>query len=580
MNVRHIALALVLALASAGRLSGTGAQEQAARSKGPVVGRSVVATTFGIVAASQPLAARAGVQILERGGNAIDAAIATNATLGLMEPTGNGLGGDLFIIYYEAKTGTVYGLNSSGWAPSGFDVDFLASKGIKEMPQRGIYSVTVPGVAAGWDAMRARFGTKPFSELLAPAIYYAENGFPLSETIAAGWGRSAKMLSEHPNSKKTYLIDGVRAPKAGEIFKNPDLAGSLRLIAEKGRDGYYKGKTAEAILAISREQGGTFTAADLSEFVPEWTTPIKTTYRGWTVHEIGPNTQGISALMMLNLMEPYPMAEYGFHSANAMHVMIEAKKLAYADMLRYIGDERFTRNPVDALLSKPRAVNRAKLIDQTKAACQVEPAKLPGITDAQGNDTIYMSVIDKDGNIVSLIQSNYSGFGSGLVPPGAGFMLQNRGGLFSLAKNQPNTLQPHKRPLHTIIPAFMEKGEQKIGFGIMGGWNQGQAHAQFVSNIVDYGMTIQQALEAGRFTKGSFDGCDVQIEELVPEKTRAELKARGHDLRVVAPRSGTFGYGQAVMSGPGGVHFGASEPRHDGAAVPQAPPVWPYSSPK
>ncbi len=576
MNVRPVALAVLLALASAGRLSGSVDQQQdEARTRGPVVGRSVVATTFGIVAASQPLAARAGVQILERGGNAIDAAIATNATLGLMEPTGNGLGGDLFIIYYEAKTGTVYGLNSSGWAPSGFNVDFLAAKGIKEMPQRGIYSVTVPGVAAGWDAMRTRFGTKPFSELLAPAIYYAENGFPLSETIAAGWGRSAKMLSEHPNSKKTYLIDGVRAPKAGEVFRNPDLAGSLRLIAEKGRDGYYRGKTAEAILAISREQGGTFTAADLSEFQPEWVTPIKTTYRGWTVHEIGPNTQGISALMMLNLMEPYPMAEYGFHSTNAMHVMIEAKKLAYADMLRYIGDPRFTKNPVDALLSKPRAVDRARLIDSAKASCQVEPAKLTGITDAQGNDTIYMSVIDKDGNIVSLIQSNYSGFGSGLVPPGTGFMLQNRGGLFSLEKNQPNTLQPHKRPLHTIIPAFMEKGDQKIGFGIMGGWNQGQAHAQFVSNIADYGMTIQQALEAGRFTKGSFAGCDVQIEDLVPEQTRAELKARGHDLRVVAPRSGTFGYGQAVMSGPGGVHFGASEPRHDGAAVPQAPPVWP-----
>lgn len=582
MNVRYLALALVvLALAGAGRLSGSVVQQRdEARTRVPLVGRSVVATTFGIVAASQPLAARAGVQILERGGNAIDAAIATNAALGLMEPTGNGLGGDLFIIYYEAKTGTVHGLNSSGWAPSGFGVDFLAAKGIKEMPQRGIYSVTVPGVAAGWDAMRTKFGTKPFSELLAPAIYYAENGFPLSETIAAGWGRSTKMLSEHPNSRKTYLIDGVRAPKAGEVFRNPDLAGSLRLIADKGRDGYYKGKTAEAILAISREQGGTFTAADLSEFQPEWVTPIKTTYRGWAVHEIGPNTQGISALMMLNLMEPYPMAEYGFHSANALHVMIEAKKLAYADMLRYIGDPRFTKNPVDALLSKPRALDRAKLIDQAKAACQVEPAKLTGITDAQGSDTIYMSVVDKDGNIVSLIQSNYSGFGSGLVPPGAGFMLQNRGGLFSLEKDQPNTLQPHKRPLHTIIPAFMEKGEVKIGFGIMGGWNQGQAHAQFVSNIADYGMTIQQALEAGRFTKGSFEGCDVQIEELVPDKTRTELKGRGHDLRVVAPRSGAFGYGQAVMNGPGGVHFGASEPRHDGAAVPQAPPVWPQSSPK
>lgn len=575
MNVRRVPVFLALALLLASDFSATNAQSpNETRPRAPIVGRSVVSTTFGIVAASQPLAARAGVQMLERGGNAIDAAIAANATIGLMEPTGNGLGGDLFIIYYEAKSGTVYGLNSSGWAPTGLHVDFLASKGIKEMPQRGIYSVTVPGVAAGWDAMRNRFGSKPFSELLAPAIWYAENGFPVSERIAASWAGSVKLHSAHPNSRKTYLIDGERAPKAGEIFRNPDLAGSLRLIAEKGRDGYYTGKTAEAILAISREQGGTFTAADLGEFQPEWVTPIKTSYRGWNVYEIGPQTQGISALMMLNLMEPYPMTDYGFHSTNALHVMIEAKKLAYADMLRYIGDPRFSRNPVDALLSKPRALDRAKLIDQGKAACQVEPAKLPGITDAQGHDTIYLSAIDRDGNIVSLIQSNYSGFGSGLVPPGTGFMLQNRGGLFSLEKDRPNTIAPHKRPLHTIIPAFMEKGDQRIGFGIMGGWNQGQAHAQFVANIVDYGMTIQEALEAGRFTKGSFEGCDVQIESLVPEQTRAELKARGHDLRVVQPRSGTFGYGQAVMSGPGGVHFGASEPRHDGAAIPQAPPVF------
>jgi len=554
--------------------SGQEQQRQDAPPRGPVVGRSVVATTLGIVAASQPLAARAGVQILERGGNAIDAAIAANATIGLMEPTGNGIGGDLFILYYEAKTGTLHGLNASGWAPSGLTVDFLTAKGITSMPQRGIHSVTVPGVVAGWDAMRSKFGTKPFSELLAPAIYYAEQGFPLSEKTAGGWANSVKMHSAHPNSRKTYLIDGTRAPRAGEVFKNLDLAGSLRLIALNGRDGYYKGQTAQAILAISREQGGTMTAADLADFQPEWVTPIKTTYRGWNVYEIGPNTQGISALMMLNLMEQYPLGQYGFHSADALHVMIEAKKLAYADMLRYIGDPRFSRIPVAELLSKPRAINRARLIDPAKAACQVEPATLTGVTDAEGSDTIYMSVIDKDGNIVSLIQSNYSGFGSGLVPPGAGFMLHNRGGLFTLDKGQPNTLEPRKRPLHTIIPAFMEHGEQRIGFGIMGGWNQGQAHAQFVANIADYGMTIQQALEAGRFTKGSFTGCDVQIEELVPGNARAQLKARGHDVRVVGLRSGTFGYGQAVMSGPGGVHFGASEPRHDGAAIPQAPPVF------
>jgi gamma-glutamyltranspeptidase/glutathione hydrolase len=574
MNARRFGVAIAMFVLA---WMGGFAQEQArevATSGGPVVGRSIVATTLGIVAASQPLAARAGVQILERGGNAIDAAIAANAAIGLMEPTGNGIGGDLFILYYEAKTGTVHGLNASGWAPSGLTVDFLAAKGIKEMPQRGIHSVTVPGVVAGWDAMRSKFGTKQFAELLAPAIYYAENGFPLSENIARGWANSVKMHSQHPNSQKTYLIDGTRAPTAGEVFRNPDLAGSLRLIAEKGRDGYYKGKTAEAILTISREQGGTMTAADLAEFQPEWVTPIKTTYRGWNVYEIGPNTQGIGALMMLNLMEQYPIGQYGFHSADALHVMIEAKKLAYADMLRYVGDPNFSQIPVEALLSKPRAAARAKAIDTAKAACKVEPDRLSGVTDAQGSDTIYMSVVDKDGNIVSLIQSNYSGFGSGLVPPGAGFMLQNRGGLFSLQKGQPNTLEPRKRPLHTIIPAFMEKGDQKIGFGIMGGWNQGQAHAQFVSNIADHGLTIQEALEAGRFTKGSFDGCDVSIEALVPEKARAELKARGHELRVAAPRSGGFGYGQAVMNGASGVHFGASEPRHDGAAIPQAPGVF------
>ncbi len=361
MNVRRVAVLLPLALVLASDFSATNAQQSPneARRRAPIVGRSVVSTTFGIVAASQPLAARAGVQILERGGNAIDAAIAANATIGLMEPTGNGLGGDLFIIYYEAKSGTVYGLNSSGWAPTGLNVDFLASKGITEMPQRGIYSVTVPGVAAGWDAMRSRFGTKPFSELLAPAIWYAENGFPVSERIASSWAGSVKMHSAHPNSRKTYLIDGERAPKAGEIFRNPDLAGSLRLIAEKGHDGYYRGKTAEAIVAISQEQGGTFTMADLAEFQPEWVTPIKTSYRGWNVYEIGPQTQGISALMMLNLMEPYPIGEYGFHSTNALHVMIEAKKLAYADMLRYIGDPRFTQNPVDAVAPSSSSGTRA-----------------------------------------------------------------------------------------------------------------------------------------------------------------------------------------------------------------------------
>jgi len=541
--------------------------------QGPVVGRSVVATKYGIVAASQPLAAGAGVRILERGGNAIDAAIAANAAMGLMEPTSNGIGGDLFAIIYLAETGQLIGLNSSGWAPAGLTVDLLASKGIEEMPRRGIYTVTVPGVVAGWDALRSRFGTLPFNEILAPAIFYAENGFPLSEVIARMWAGSQEMLANHPNSKKTFLIDG-RAPEAGEVFRNLDLAASLRRIAEKGRDGYYQGPTAEAILAISKEAGGVFTAEDLSEFEPEWVTPIQTTYRGWTVSEIGPNTQGIAALMMLNLMEQYPLAEYGFHSTEALHVMIEAKKLAYADMLHYVGDPKFSPIPVPRMLDKEHAAQRAKLIDPARAQCAVTPSEFSTVTELSGGDTIYMSVIDKDGNIVSLIQSNYSGFGSGLVPPGAGFMLHNRGALFTLERNRPNTLEPRKRPLHTIIPAFMEKGDVRIGFGIMGGWNQAQAHAQFVANIADYGMNIQEAIEAGRFTKGSFEGCDVELEALIPEEVRSALVQRGHQVEVVPPRTGTFGKGQAVQSNGEGVHFGASEPRADGAAIPEAPPVF------
>lgn len=575
MRVRSFCIPLALAALALT----TGHAQDAPRRAGspspdPLVGRSMVATTMGIVAASQPLAARAGVQILERGGNAVDAAIAANAAIGLMEPTGNGIGGDLFVIYYDAKTRQVHGLNASGWSPAGLSAAYLAGKGIDRMPERGIHAVTVPGVVAGWHALRARFGSKPFDEILAPAIYYAEHGFPVSETIAGGWGRSVKMLRSHPNARRTFLVDGARAPQAGEVFRNPDLAATLRLIAKEGRDGYYKGRTAEAILALSREEGGTMTAADLAGFEPEWVTPITTTYRGWTVHEIGPNTQGIAALMMLNVMERFPLGEYGFHSADALHVMIEAKKLAYADMLEYVGDPRFSQVPVSRLLDKSRGVARAKRVDPDRAACDVAPDSLAGVTDSRGHDTIYLSAIDKAGNIVSLIQSNYQGFGSGLVPPGTGFMLHNRGALFTLEPDRPNTLEPRKRPLHTIIPAFMEKGDQKIGFGIMGGWNQAQAHAQFVAGIADFGLNIQQALEAGRFTKSTFAGCDVQIEALVPEEVRAALKRRGHDVAVVAPRSGTFGYGQAVMSTGTGVHLGASEPRHDGAAIPQAPPVF------
>ena len=538
----------------------------------PVVGRSMVATNYGIVAASQPLAARAGVQILERGGNAVDAAISANAAIGLMEPTGNGIGGDLFAIIYMAESGELYGLNASGWAPKRLTAEFLKSKNIETMPRRGIYAVTVPGVVAGWDTLHRRFGTLPLTEILAPAIYYAENGFPVSEVIARNWKRSEDLHKQHPNATKTFLVDG-RAPKSGEIFRNPDLGSSLRRIAENGRNGFYKGKTAEAILAISQEMDGVLTAEDLVDFKPEWVKPIKTTYRGWSVYEIGPNTQGIAALKMLNIMEEFPLGAYGFHSTKTLHVMIEAKKLAYADMLHYVGDPRFSPIPVPDMLDKVHAAERAKLIDSNRASCSVMPSEFHGVTDVEGGDTIYMTVIDKDGNIVSLIQSNYSGFGSGLVPRDAGFMLHNRGALFTMEPGQPNTIEPRKRPLHTIIPAFMEKDDVRIGFGIMGGWNQAQAHAQYVANIVDYGMNIQEALEAGRFTKRSFSGCDLRMESWIPGVARDALIQLGHEIEVIPPRTGNFGSGQAVMSDGTGVHYGASEPRHDGAAIPQAPPV-------
>jgi gamma-glutamyltranspeptidase/glutathione hydrolase len=531
--------------------------------------RSMVITKYGIVSTSQTLASAAGSKILEAGGNAVDAAIAANAVLGLTEPTGNGVGGDLFVIYYEAKTDKLYGLNSSGWAPSGLTIGFLESRGVKTMPRDGIYTVTVPGVVAGWHELRQRFGTMPFSKLLAPAIYYANEGFPVTELIAQGWQGSVKKLSMTQAGKRTYLPDG-RPPKAGEVFRNRELAQSLGMIAAKGRDGYYKGPIAESILKLAHEQGVPWQASDLTDFQPEWVEPISTTYRGWTVSELPPNGQGLAALSMLNMMEKYPLTEYGHNSAKALHVMIEAKKLAYADLLRYVGDPRSSRIPVAQLIAKTTAEQRVKLIDPAKASCARVPVELSSLAAKPGGDTIYMSAIDAEGNIVSLIQSNYSGFGSGLVPEGGGFMLHNRGALFNLEPGTPNALAAHKRPLHTIIPAFMQKGDIRIGFGIMGGWNQSQAHAQFVSNIVDFGMNVQDAMEQARFTKGTFDGCDVQMESRIPESVRRELTAMGHQITVTAPYSGRMGGGQAVMS-KGGVHFAGSDPRKDGEAVPQSP---------
>ena len=475
--------------------------------------RSMVMSRSGIVASENVMASQAGAAILESGGNAFDAAVATNAVMGLVAPMNDGVGGDLFAIVYEAKTGKLYGLNASGWSPAALTADALLAKGMSKMPAKGIHSVTIPGTVDGWDKMLKRFGRKSFADVLAPAIAFAEDGFPVGEIVSVYWHDSEAILKADEAAARTYLVDG-RAPSPGTIFRNPDLAWTYRQIAAGGRDAFYNGAVADRILATSTAHAGLMSKADLAEFESEWVEPISTTYHGWTVSELPPNGQGFAVLEMLNMMEFFPLAEYGHNSVRALHTMIEAKKLAYADILRYDADPRFARVPVEGLLSKSFAEQRAKLIDPERASCRVDAGLPPG-TD---NGTTYLSVIDRDGNMVSLIQSNFAtvGFGSGLAVSGAGFALQNRGALFTLEKGHPNILDGRKRPSHTIIPAFMQKGDVRVAFGIMGGWNQAQAQAQFVSNVVDYGMNLQAALDAPRFSKETFPGCDVNLESRIP----------------------------------------------------------------
>jgi len=502
------------------------------------------------------------------GGNAVDAALAANAVMGVVAPMTCGLGGDLFVLVYEAKTGQLHGLNASGWAPAALSIEHLRSRGHTNMPQRGIDSVTVPGVVAGWDALERRLGRRPLSRVLAPAIQLASEGFPVTEIVAGYWKGSERLLGGDPDAVRTFLPAG-RAPVVGEVFRNPDLAWSLRQVARGGRRAFYEGPVAARLLAYSRKQGGTLGADDLREFRAEWVEPISTTYRGWTVYEIPPQGQGIAALQMLNLMETFPLGEWGRDDVRTWHGMIEAKKLAYADLLRYVADLRFRAVPVAGLLDKAYALERAKSIEPERAATQVPPGAPPG----HGGDTTYLCAVDREGNMVSLIQSNYGGFGSGLVAAGTGFGLQNRGGLFTLDPSHPNALRPRQRPLHTIIPGFMTRGDHRIAFGIMGGWNQAQAHAQFVANIADHAMNLQAAIEAPRFTKMTFEGADVQIESRVPASVRDGLTARGHHVRVIEAFADAVGGGQAVMRDfARGVNYGASDTRKDGAAVPEPVP--------
>jgi gamma-glutamyltranspeptidase / glutathione hydrolase len=526
--------------------------------------RSMVISRGGIVAAESPLAAQAGVRILERGGNAVDAAIATNAMMGVVEPMMNGIGGDLFAIVYDAKANKLYGINASGWAPKGLTIEYLQKQGIRSMPQQGVNAITVPGVVDGWQKLADRFGRKKLAEDLAAAIRTALDGFPVPEWDAAYWTAEVDYLRTDETATKTYL-PGDRAPKVGEVFSNPDLAWSLQQIAQHGRDAFYKGEIAAKIVDSMKRHGGTMTAQDLSEYSSEFVEPISVTYRDWTVYELPPNVQGLAALEMLNIMETFPLGQkdWGFGSTNALHTIIEAKKLAYADLVKYIGDPRKQKLPVAKLLSKEWAAQRVKLIDPQHANCDVTAGEMPA-----GNDTTYLSVVDRDGNMVSLIQSNYSSFGSGIVAAGTGFVLHNRGGLFSLDPSSLNALAGRKRPLHTIIPAFAQKGDTRIAFGIMGGWNQSQAHAQFVADIADFKMNIQAALEAPRFSKHTFNGCDVMMESRFSQNVRNDLTAKGHKIDLKGTYSSVVGGGQVVMRDfAAGVNYGASDPRKDGQAA-------------
>jgi gamma-glutamyltranspeptidase / glutathione hydrolase len=529
-------------------------------------GRSMVISRGGIVAAESPLAAQAGVRMLERGGNAVDAAIATNAMMGVVEPMMNGIGGDLFAIIYDAKANKLYGLNASGWAPKGLTIEFLRKQGLREMPQHGVNAITVPGAVDGWQKLAEKFGRKKLGEDLAAAIKTAEEGFPVPEWTAAYWSAEVDLLRSDEAASKTYLPND-RPPRVGEIFQNADLAWSLQQIAEHGRDAFYKGEVARKILDSMRHHNGAMTGEDLADYSSEFVEPISTTYREWTVYEMPPNGQGIAALEMLNIMETFPMGQLGFGSTKALHVMIEAKKLAYADMAKYVADPRGQKIPVATLLSKDWAKQRAQLIDAEHANCDVSAGELPG-----GSDTTYLSVVDRDGNIVSLIQSNYDGFGSGIVAPGTGFALHNRGALFTLDSASPNALAGHKRPRHTIIPGFAQKGETRMAFGIMGGWNQSQAHAQFIANIADFKMNLQAALEAPRFSKHTFSGCDVMMENRFPGAVRNELTGRGHKIQLLGMYSAGVGGGQAVLRDfASGVNYGASDPRKDGQAAAELP---------
>ncbi|MET1219761.1 MAG: gamma-glutamyltransferase [Glaciecola sp.] len=529
--------------------------------------RSEVIAQNGMAATSQPLATQVALDILKDGGNAIDAAIAANAMLGLVEPTGCGIGGDLYAIIWDAETKKLHGLNASGRSPQSLTLDYFKRNNIDEIPKFGPLPVSVPGAVDGWFEMHQKFGSKPMTEILAPAIQYARDGFPVSELIAYYLERSIARIGQYDGFAQTYMPNG-RTPRKGEIFKNPYLASTYEKIATGGRDAFYKGDIARTIGAYMKEQGGFLTYEDMAAHTSTWVEPVSANYRGYDVWELPPNGQGIAALQILNMMERYDVEGMGFGSPEYIHTFVEAKKLAFADRAKFYADMDFNDIPVETLISKAYAAERQALINPDKAAKRVDAGLNEG-------DTIYLTVADKAGNMVSLIQSNFRGMGSGMIPTGLGFVLQNRGELFALDPKHYNAYAPNKRPFQTIIPAFITRENKPLmSFGVMGGGAQPQMHAQVVMNIVDFGMNIQEAGDAPRILhSGSSsptgyemqDGGYVSLESGFSRATRRALVQKGHVLRDV---SGAFGGYQGILyDAKNNVYYGASESRKDGHAA-------------
>ena len=532
--------------------------------------RSEVIARNGMAATSQPLATQIAIDILKKGGSAVDAAIAANAAQGLMEPTGNGIGGDLFAIVWDNKTKKLYGLNASGRSPATLTLEEFRKRNLEYIPPFGPLPVTVPGCVDGWFELHQRFGRLPMQEILAPAIEYCHDGFPVTEVIAAGWSGSKKTFEKYPGFLTTYFPNG-KGPRTGDVFKNPMLGKTLQKIADNGRDEFYRGSIARTIGDYMQRHGGFLTYEDLAAHRSEWVDPVSTNYRGYDVWEIPPNGQGIAALQMLNVLEGYDLKKAGFGSADHLHWFAEAKKLAFEDRARLYADMNFVDVPVNRLISKDYANERRKLIDDNRAAKQYDPG-LP--YTLEHGDTIFLTVADKDRNMVSLIQSNYRGFGSGMCPDELGFCLQDRGQLFDLKEGRFNTYAPKKRPFHTIIPSFITKdGAPYMSFGVMGGAVQPQGHTQIVINMIDFGMNTQEAGDAPRIVHhGSSeptgqqmtDGGNVALESGFGQKVRAELKRRGHKVT----SGGSYGGYQAIRyDAKRGVYFGASESRKDGSAI-------------